>query len=413
MSDSASFDILPPEIIYQIIQHSEPRDLLALCRVAWRVHSICVPSIYKAVVLSRTGALVQFSEALRSRPAFSEMVETLTINCNEDVFARPHMRHVAPHLADTDDALRTACGTAIGSLHKLVHFKLIRPWSLLPLLPPAALPSLRSFATSFSEHLATFLHTHLQIESLTIDPMERTAQFRAQMFSVHLPSLRDFAGPEVVARAIIPFSSVTAPTMFWDPAVMRHASAAKSIACLALAEEPVTELYNIMTGWDAPSPLSIAAALPELSILQFKNLARNSTAAQREAFLIALTTALPALRHLTTLVLDEPAWRAPPIDSTFDWEWEVLHLWGDLCPALSDCTLLSGVRWERLPGANSVWLPITGDALDAVEPFFPWFFATLSAEENESMLKKYWQLLGLILPAQLEELLTALREFAT
>ncbi|KAJ7486772.1 hypothetical protein FB451DRAFT_1391659 [Mycena latifolia] len=383
-SEPASFTILPPEIVDEIVQ------------VDQRLHEICLPYIYGAVTLYKTGALVAFSDTLNSRPVISGLVKTLKIDCHQEVFARPHKRHVPPQFSENDNAVREACGAAIGGLMRLVSLEIIRPWSLLPLLPSGSFLLLRTLITKFSPHLPKFLKDHPHIESLSIELMTAKAQFHAQIPPIHLPALRAFTGPEAIARAVIADASVPALNIFWDPPPMRQTPAAATLARLALAATPITELHNDMDGWGTPDPRALARALPALTVLTYLNLRRDSSHEERAAFIAALTAALPDLHHLDTLALEDPALRARLAlqhTSTLDDEWRLLHRWHSLCPTLRECTLLSGVCWVRAPTTLVLWVPGNAGRLARVGRFFEWFQETLMREETGKVLTTYASLL--------------------
>ncbi|KAJ7698369.1 hypothetical protein B0H17DRAFT_1196938 [Mycena rosella] len=405
MANSPGFSVFPPEIVDEIVQRTPPVDLFSLCRVERRLHDICVPYIYEEIELVESGALLQFSDALRSRPYLSELVKALTMwvasltaamhralsylfsDCHEDLFARPHKRHIPPYFSEEDNKIRVACATAISGFNNLVYFQLTRPWSLLPLLPFVSLQCLRSFATTFSNHLAPFLDSHPQIEELHIQRMEYKAQFHASMPHVHLQALREFTGPELVASAVIPDSRVRTPTIWWAHPPMRLTSPAKCLALIARASS-ITELHNMTNGWDAPNPFFVATALPNLTLLRFQNLRRDSSPPQREKFHTQLLAALPAFHYLETLTLDEPARRPPFTRATFNAEWDLLHAWYSLCPTLRKCTLLSGLRWKRPRRAPARWIPVNDGSLARPGKFFKWFMQIVLTCEH-SVMKAY------------------------
>ncbi|KAJ7486746.1 hypothetical protein FB451DRAFT_1168147 [Mycena latifolia] len=267
MAGSASFSILPPELVDEIVQWASQSDIQIY------LHFVASTGAFmKSVYPTSKAQSCCTRQALNSGPGISELVKTLRVNCHEEVFAPPHKRHVPPQFLVNDSAVREACGAAIEGLKRLVSLEIIRP--------------------CFSPHLPKFLQDHPRIESLSIDVMETNAQFHAQIPQIRLPALRAFTGPELVARAIIAGAAVPSPTIFWPPPPpMRQTPAAATIARLALAATPITELHNEVDGWDTPDPRALARALPALTVLTFLNLRREE--ARGSAFLIALTAALP------------------------------------------------------------------------------------------------------------------------
>ncbi|KAJ6564896.1 hypothetical protein DFH09DRAFT_1475376 [Mycena vulgaris] len=381
MDAPSSFTLFPDEIIDEIVQHMPLSDLLAFCRGDDRLHAICLPHIYGAVELTETGSLVQFCKTLRSRKALKALVKSLSINCHEDIFAcTPRRRRLkgVPQFSPDEEEIRAACAAAISSLHNLVDLTLARPWSIIPLLPRRAFPQLRTLDITFSPHLAGFLADHPRITSLFVEPLYKTAQFFVQIPGMHLPALREYTGPEVVARAVLPVSSVTTITVYWDPPPLRQRLATECLSSLALSNTPVTTLRNIINGWQAPSPLAIAQALPRLEILEFLNLRRDSSPEQRAAFLRDLAVALPLLPRLTTLVVHEPGHDHPNTPATFKKEWSLLKHWYSLCPTLTECMLLSGTRWERWPEAPMKWVPVR-----ASDEFYRWFGSMITGPDGE------------------------------
>ncbi|KAJ6564888.1 hypothetical protein DFH09DRAFT_1475375 [Mycena vulgaris] len=329
MAAPSSFAILPDEIIDEIVQHTPPSDLLSLCRVGdRRVHPICMAHIYVVVELTGMGALVQFCKKLRSRKALKALVKSLSINFHEDIFAcKPRRRRLkgVPQFS-SDEEIPAACAAAIGGLHNLVDLTLARPWSILPFLSRRAFPHI-----TFSPHLAAFLANHPRITSLSVEPLYRAAQFFVQIPGMHLAALREYTGPE---------------RLLGSPP-LRQRLATECLSSLALSNTPVTALRNVISGWQAPSPLAIAQALPRLEILEFLNLRCDSSPEQRAVRLPPRPRRrTPTAPRLTTLVVHDSGRGHPDTPATFT-ERRLLKHWYSLCPTLTECKLLSGTRWER------------------------------------------------------------------
>ncbi|KAJ7447484.1 hypothetical protein FB451DRAFT_1567556 [Mycena latifolia] len=150
--------------------------------------------------------------------------------------------------------------------------------------------------------------------------------------SVHLPALRDFTGPEIVARAVVPGSTVSAPTVIWDLSIY-ETSAPMSAGRFALVPAPLTKLTNIMSCWAALDPPHPRERLPPLE-------------------------------------------RVPPQKATFEIEWNTVHGLQDRCLTLHSCTLFSHVDWACLPSAPPMWFPISAVDMECAESVNLWFQST-------------------------------------
>ncbi|KAJ7462474.1 hypothetical protein FB451DRAFT_1495658 [Mycena latifolia] len=392
MSAPANFATLPAELVDEIAQQASPAALYTLCRVDQRLHSICLPYFYRVVVLDKTGSLAQFSETLLSRPGLSDWVKILIIDCHDDIFPRLHAPLGRPY-SDANDGRRVAYATAIGSLKNLTDLVITRPLSLLSLLPSACFPSLQALTAKFSVHLPYFLDSHRSIENLWISRMTKLAHFNAYIPRIHLPALREFTGPELVAAAVVPGSRVTAPTVFWDPINCVADTPAKLVARLALSAAPITELTNSLDGWDKLSP-QIFCSLPDIAVLRFTNREPKSSDVQQcrfelplqKGFVEELNTALPGFHNLTTLVVDDPARHMKLRKPSFDWEWRHLNRWSRRCPTLRDCTLFTRIHWQRLPSAPDLWFPTNASGLARSGTFLRWFVWMLAVGEGTEFI---------------------------
>ncbi|KAJ7162702.1 hypothetical protein C8R43DRAFT_1173484 [Mycena crocata] len=344
--------MLPEELIDGIVHLTSPSELLALCVADKRLHAICVPYIYDAVKIMHPEALVAFCEVVGSWPMLAKLVHRLKISFEE-------YSHSAPDAAQTNPLnqlqCRTTCATALGGLTKLLDFDIYGPMDLLPLLPPNSFPLLEAFASGFSKHIGPFLSAHTTIKHLQVGFLESIAHRRVQIPPVSLTVLETFYGPKVVARAVLPGSQVAAPAIIWETCALRDVCAEKCIMQLAQIQVPITELHNTMGGWDAPDPRRISEAMPNVEILRFENIRRDSSREHRETFLKALAAALPSFRSLGQIILEEQAQHPPLVDKTFDKEWALLQQWATLCPTLQDCTFLSGLRWHKSPDSGEWW----------------------------------------------------------
>ncbi|KAJ7501108.1 hypothetical protein B0H11DRAFT_2375200 [Mycena galericulata] len=364
-----SLSLFPTELLDEIAQRTPRRDLPALCGAGdRRVHAVCLPYLYKSVHIYSDAALERFCDTVRGNPDVSVLVKTLRI--------RILWATRAPILSKDR---RVACATALGGLHALETLELElladRNIHLLPHLPRTAFPRLRTLIATLSHDLGPFLRAHPSIERLSVGGPRRASHYRLQIPPVRLPLLRVFEGPEVLARAVIPGSRVVAPTVWWDPKLIRRTPHPNCLAFLARPQTgSVAELCSVMNGWGSPKPTFVAANIPRVNCLRFRNLRRDSSQEQRERFLADLLAALPSLRRLSRLVLEEPCRRPADVARTFDGEWKLLWKWSDACPSLEDCTMLSGVRWQRSSMAQ--WLPVEGQPLESSQVFASWF-ATL------------------------------------
>ncbi|KAJ7134045.1 hypothetical protein C8R43DRAFT_956352 [Mycena crocata] len=366
---------LPSEIIDEIVQHAPPRELLALCRADRRMYAIAITYVYRIVDIATPTALVEFCDALCAREVLVKLVTVLTIS-----FANTADSQSRRNILN-DRQRRATCATTIAKLHNLTELEITRAPYLLPLLPPDSFPHLRHFHATFTPHISHFLRGHPLLEALHIGYPQKHSQSRVQIPPLHLTQLRAFSGPEVLARAVLPGSRVTHPIIYWDPEPWRRAPAEKCIARLALVGSPVAALHSVMSGWDAPDPRAIAAALPDLVALEFQNLGPPD---RRVEFLDNLIAALPRFTRLRRLALYDEVQYPPWAESILDWEWEELDLWQTLCPSLEDCTLFSGIRWVRCP-KRKMWLPApTTDRVEEGESFLRWFEANVAVVTEES-----------------------------
>ncbi|KZP06571.1 hypothetical protein FIBSPDRAFT_966359 [Athelia psychrophila] len=113
-------------------------------------------------------------------------------------------------------------------------------------------------------------------------------------------------------------------------------------------------------GWSLKLVSAISKYFPLLEVIILQKVTVASGGVAIDNLYDSLRNALPAFQHLRTINLAHIHRGPNPISlSDLDKEFEVVSGWGDVCPSVGSCTLLSGVTWCRIPGA---WFPKMQDA---------------------------------------------------
>ncbi|KAJ7624373.1 hypothetical protein FB45DRAFT_1085926 [Roridomyces roridus] len=182
---------LPDEIIDEIAQRTTLCELKLLLRVGNRaVYNICIPYLYRDVTVCTATTLCSFCEAVNSHPAFATRVKILRILIPSFSAAMQWEPRV------------TACATAIARLTALETLE-VHTRRLLSHLPSDAFPHLRRFVAPFFGGLVPFLLAHARLQELAIGEQHLQCG-DLRLPTIHLPELRAFYGPAMLAGVIIP-----------------------------------------------------------------------------------------------------------------------------------------------------------------------------------------------------------------
>ncbi|KAJ7169235.1 hypothetical protein C8R43DRAFT_1155783 [Mycena crocata] len=335
LRNPSGFSAFPTEILLEIVQHTRRSDCLALCHVGdWRIHAVCIRFIYKIVYLYSADAVVKFCATIRSGTVFRDLVEALRIGLETSSSPSLSHTHRVPSALHDDPECAAACATAIGTLSKIVNLQLLNTAPLLPhlLLIPSLFPCLRTFTASFSADIGLFVRNHPSLEYIDVRGVPSRPEDGVPIDPIHLPLLQAFAGPEVLAAAVLPGSRVSTPNIRWQFRSLRNSDPSGCLASLALVSVPINVMCNIMDYWEPRAPEALVRAQPDLLSLRFRVLCRQQKLGREQAFLTALTKALPAFRRLKELVLFGVMRGVSYGIPRFMHEWDLLHLWHDRCP---------------------------------------------------------------------------------
>ncbi|KAJ7172926.1 hypothetical protein C8R43DRAFT_1119747 [Mycena crocata] len=235
---------VPIELIDNIVQLSDRGDLLALARTNHLAHSVCLRWMYRTVSLRDDVRAIGFFKILVSNTEAAQCVRELYIRLESLDMSESH------EIFD-----------------EMAHLHL---------------PSLRDCTAPFSDSLAPFLQLHPQLVSLAVavtkGPNAGIA-YPAVMPVVHLPAVRDFSGPDIVAGALVPNSSATKVRI------------------------PVARLtsLNIVFDWDTALLPAIVQHAPNPRLLAIRNMLSPHDSAERDIFLLRLNDTVPAFKNLTSL----------------------------------------------------------------------------------------------------------------
>ncbi|KAJ7090961.1 hypothetical protein C8R43DRAFT_964768 [Mycena crocata] len=338
--------MLPEELIDSIVCLIPPSELFALCLANSRMYAISVPHIYRAVKITHPDDLIAFCAALQERPMLSDDLRDHLLTLKNPGRSNPLYNR----------KVHAVCASAIGTLQNLDKLTIRYVPYLLPLLP--SFPQLSLFRSSFAHEIGVFLRANPHIQSLHIGHMRVSTHSRVQLPRVEMPFLKTFIGPEVVARAVLPYSSVECPRIQWD--LRRRQD--RRFMCLRRLDtcKPMVQLDNHMSCYHDPHPCHISNALPGLRVLTFRVGVRTASLGVIQRFFDALAMSLSTYTDLYWIEVSQLCQTPPLTDTTFDHEWELLCLWHSLCPTLESCVMPSGVAWERAveyPALAALWLP--------------------------------------------------------
>ncbi|KAJ7649229.1 hypothetical protein B0H17DRAFT_1270911 [Mycena rosella] len=256
MASSAELPGLPNELLYTISGCLDTRDLLVLCRTSRQMHAICLKWIYQNITLNDPAQVIRFFRTVNSRPEVSDSVREFDMSW-------------APRIP-----LKSFYATVKAAVNRLNNVRILRlPISplLFQLFSDAHFPQLCQCAVPSSVGIMPFLDRHRQISTLRVLPSDgalgllEAFQLTSYIPPIHMPKLRQFEGPAIVAFSVVPGSSTSHLTIYWDAASTRNLS--YGLAGFARSNVDIVRLTNVVYTWDRGLLSATTNHLPRLEEL--------------------------------------------------------------------------------------------------------------------------------------------------
>ncbi|KAJ7096813.1 hypothetical protein C8R44DRAFT_859920 [Mycena epipterygia] len=332
---------LPVELIGLIAELSAPTDVVALCQTNRWIHSVCFRYVYHSVALDNLPDIVKCLRTLVSNTGYAQEVRALKLEC----YPRSTFRSFGALLQATMMHLR--------NLENL--FAHVSP-DLFASLSEARFPRLRECSIPFGRHTDPFLLSHSGIHSLLVLPTdEEQLEYMPSVPRISMPDLQTFFGPEALALMVIPHSRVSHLFICWNPHRSLLRGYADEISTLALSSTPILLSDNVIRTWDTSLLSAIAASMPHLTTLNFRNPCPSGSH-QLQAFISHMDTVLATLPSLTIIAITQDPLRSESIDSDeLEGEFQVVRRWSNISSTLKCAILPSETAWGHLK--FSVWYP--------------------------------------------------------
>ncbi|KAF7349837.1 hypothetical protein MVEN_01284200 [Mycena venus] len=341
---------LPVEVIGLISGFTAVHDLVAFCRTNQRIHSVCFRDIYRTVDVEEPARAVKCSETLASNIFYAQEVRKLKfLSYPKYPFRR----------------FRVAFQSAMRNLENLETLLLYTHPSLSACLSAAHFPRLRQCSIPLGVFADSFLRRHPDLISLSVVPEQYHGDSHPYNFIsspplLNLPYLEHFIGPEIYAFKVVPHSRVSHLSILWNTHRLRLNRSAEDIATLALSSTNIAHLENIVGIWDTFLLSAIAAGLPHLTSLEFRNVSPPDPDGS-QIFISHLGAAIAVLPTLTSLSILQNPLRPPGLldPRDLDREFATVRSWGAMSPTLRSAVLPSETAWSRVHVREDVWYPAT------------------------------------------------------
>ncbi|KAJ7116539.1 hypothetical protein C8R44DRAFT_854916 [Mycena epipterygia] len=349
MRNPSRFLALPNELIHTVAGHTESRDLFSLCQTNRQIHNICLEWIYRSITVNDPARLVQCCKTIVSRTEAADLVRKLTISC----YPRRPLK-----------SYYSTVGSAIRKLKNLQSLE-VPPsltYTFFQLFSATQFPHLSECVLPASVEIIPFLERHPMISRLSAMPynvapstsnliqIDEDTLF-GSLQPIRMPKLQEFLGPAPLAYIVIPGSSTSRMSIYWES--NRSTSSSDGVATLARSAVDVLLIQNLVVGWDRQLLSAIAAHMPRLERLMFRNLGNCE---DEKLFLSHIDDTLGSLPHLRSIIL-LAGFTADPHHRNAHEEFEAVRRWGEIAPMLTDVTFPSNTTWTYLPLPLGLWLP--------------------------------------------------------
>ncbi|KAK7052489.1 F-box domain-containing protein [Favolaschia claudopus] len=335
---------LPTELLHLISSDLDLKENLSLCRVARRLHAICLERIYGSLTLENLPKILRACKTILSRPEAGSLVRELRIVC--------HTKHAV--FEKFYNILQSA-------LRQMTNLRILHVWSpkLFGAVASIDFPKLRectlpgpSGSTCFP-----FLRRHPTITCLYMIAEEDSLP--SPHPTVVMPELYRFEGTDEAARCIVPGSPVSLLGIVWP--ARENVDFLRGFESIAASTSEVIHLSTLIYSWDPALVVHVRKYIPNIQHLQIMNPLGSLTAPISENdFLTTVEITLRSLPCLIGIVIAETSFhRSFPIDliaSALESQFDLVRRWGDFCPTLlSVCLSSEKTTWHRV--VDDMWFP--------------------------------------------------------
>ncbi|KAJ7769190.1 hypothetical protein DFH07DRAFT_807155 [Mycena maculata] len=368
---------LPNELIHSILECTEDRDLLFLCRTNQRMHTLCLHWIYRTINLDDPAQVANCCKSVILRPEIADAVRKLEFGLNS-----------YPPGYDVREFDRTVKS----AVHRMKNLHGLEVYSstIFRLFSDSQFPNLSQCGIPYCAEVIPFLKRHPTIVGLRVFPWYEgdeseeeeeeeeeediheqgvAFEFTSLIQPIHMPRLEQFTGPAVVASAVASGSPMCDITIEWRNHDITGMSFSDVLSALSRTNTVVRQLRNIVCGLDNRLVSAIVEYMPQITDLIFENVMEDVEDEEKERFLSSIAD---ALLHLPVLLAFSIRLHASEVDMSLDAQFEALRKLGDYSSSLRVASFSRNMYWV---GSSNVWVPYTLDSHTS-EPIhnFTWFF---------------------------------------
>ncbi|KAJ7762659.1 hypothetical protein B0H16DRAFT_1807440 [Mycena metata] len=335
---AAKFTRLPAELLDGIASQVPVTDLLTLCRTNHALYDVSLRWIYHTISPTTLAGAVKVLKVLTSNQAAAACVKVLDIHLEFDGVLKSFTRLMKMALVKLTSLTSLNLSFLPNSFSFFAHTRF---------------PRLRDCQIPFCADTAAFLRLHPTLVKLIVLPDFVPVNPTHPPSPISLPHLRDFSGPALMARQVVPHSPIELVTLSWDRSLdeMYH----HVLGAFSRMHEPPRVMSNLVSTWDPALLLAIAKHLPHLTVLNIWKLTTHTGEGTLTGFYDALKTAILDLPHLFTFSFTRIGDDAPPTLADLALEFSAVRELGSRSATLHVCTFASNTTWYRIK--ENFWYP--------------------------------------------------------
>ncbi|KAK7052495.1 hypothetical protein R3P38DRAFT_2860640 [Favolaschia claudopus] len=279
-SNSTTLPTFPEELLLEVTNQLQLVDLLSICETDRHIRKIHLKTL-QSITFDDLEQIVDCCKMFLLCPEVVKSVKELQI------VGGPYTRLKQWQQTLADGIRKLANLQSLNIVDSQELFSFISNDAYFPHLTTCALPCGPGVDSFLKRHSTTISHLRV-LPALDGPGWECCEDYDTDWHMpegchaqrLHMPNLKIFAGPLVVAYSVIPYSKVHTATIYWGES--RTISFRDALAAFAQSTVPIVELRNIMWSMNTDLLVAVAEEIPQLKRLLFRKL---SSAANDDDFL--------------------------------------------------------------------------------------------------------------------------------
>ncbi|KAJ7734838.1 hypothetical protein B0H16DRAFT_1577373 [Mycena metata] len=340
------FQRLPNEVIAEIIGVASKVNQATLCRVSKLFNDLCLPTLYRVVLLEDYAAALAFTSTLLANTTRAATIRSFTVERLYEPWPQPSPPVLGGMLLASMKLMTRLEHLFFPALYKLQDncFDALLADVTLPCLLTCGISHFSSWNAA-GDKIGLFLQRHPTLTRVRLRTNMRIVI--SPTLRISLPNLRHYDGSVGLLPSMEAGGNLTRARLHWhsDHEDEDIDQAVKVLCSLSNPTIPFFAVHEYRDNSWQPILTSMAAHMPHTTALQMRPLAEFGTDLT-EQIIDHITACLPVFTKLVYLAFECEAAAFPSSDADEDDDCNTVETWSEACPTLEACCFNS-CAWRK------------------------------------------------------------------